>query len=233
MSISATWDNVITAPVEADRRRAFRRARRHSRLVRRLRIVLPLAGAAIIAIVFVATTFSLSMNVDIAGMELSVTPNGIVMDNPHLTGFDEEGRHYSVQADRAVQALANPDQVRLEDIAATVTVEGQGTATITAAAGDYDNSESTLTLQGDVAIDSSEGYALRMEDADIDLGAGTMASANPVTISYQDSSTVGDSLSVTGGGASIVLEGNVRTDIMPPKRETAPAASTGELEQDE
>lgn len=228
MAITATWDNAISLPPDADRHRAFRRARRHSRLVRRLRILLPLTGAAIIAILFAATNFSLSVNVDIAGLELSVTPNGIVMANPHLTGFDEDGRHYSVEAARALQALSNPDQVRLEDISATVTVEGQGTATITAAAGDYDNAESTLVLHGGVAIDSSEGYALRMEDADIDFGSGTMVSANPVTISYQDSSTVGDSLHVTGGGSSIVLEGNVRTDIMPPKRDAAAAANSGE-----
>jgi lipopolysaccharide export system protein LptC len=231
MALSAAWDDASLPPPASggrgERLRAFQLARRHSRLVRRLRILLPAAGALAVLVLAVVTHFALPEEIDLSVARLSVTPNSIIMDNPHLTGFDADDRHYSVQADRAIQALTSPNQVRLEVIQATVTMAGRGTAAITAAAGDYDNTGSTLRLHGGIAIDSSDGYRLRMNDADIDFSAGTMASANPVSIGYQDSRTVGDSLEITGSGELIVLEGGVRTLIMPPKRDAA-AAGSGE-----
>jgi lipopolysaccharide export system protein LptC len=226
MDYSTTWREPAAFPIRFsdphERLSAFRAARRHSRLVRRLRIALPAAGALALAALTIAAHLSLPANLDLSVAGLSVTRNSIIMDNPHLTGFDADKREYSVSADRAIQALANPDAVRLEDITATVKVEGQGTATITAESGDYDNGKSTLQLYGGIAVDSSEGYALRMSDAQIDLRGGTMTSPNPVTVSYQDSRTSGRSISVTGGGKSIVLQGDVRTTLMPPKRGRAP-----------
>ena len=210
------------------RQQAFQAARRHSRLVRRLRVALPLCGTVVIVGFIVATHFSLPANVDLSAARLSVTSNSIIMDNPHLTGFDADKREYSVRANRAIQQLTNPDAVRLEEITATVKVAGQGTATVTAAAGDYDNNESTLKLHGGIAVESSEGYALEMSDADIDLRGGTMASARPVTISYQDSTTTGGSISVSGGGQVIVLDGGVRTTLMPPKRVPVSEPQPGE-----
>jgi lipopolysaccharide export system protein LptC len=200
------------------RQQAFQAARRHSRLVRRLRIALPVSGSLVIAGFVIVTRLSLPGNIVLSAARLSVTSNSIIMENPHMTGFDADKREYSVKADRAIQQLTNPDAVRLEQITATVKVAGQGTATITAGSGDYDNTESTLKLHGGIAVESSEGYALKMSDADIDLRGGTLASVNPVTISYQDSTTTGESISVSGGGQVIVLDGGVRTTLMPPKR---------------
>jgi lipopolysaccharide export system protein LptC len=225
MALSASWEHRAArrGPVDRhERQRLFQAARRHSRLVRRLRIGLPLAGVA--AIFVVATHFALPGSLDLSVANLSVTRNSIIMDNPHLTGFDADEREYSVQADRAIQALTNPDRVRLEEIEANVSVPGQGTAKITADAGEYDNKESTLRLEGGIAVDSSSGYALTMDGADIDLRGGTMSSSNPVSVRYQDSETTGQTISVTGGGRIITLEGGVRTTLMPPKRETAPDA---------
>jgi lipopolysaccharide export system protein LptC len=150
------------------------------------------------------------------------------MDNPHLTGFDADKREYSVTADRAVQALADPNAVRLDEIVATVTTAGRGTATISAESGDYDNKETTLKLVGGIAVNSLGGYALRMTDADIDLRAGTMSSANPVTVRYATSSTTAGSISVSGGGQVIVLGGGVRTTLLPPKRASLQGAETAE-----
>ena len=57
-----------------------------------------------------------------------------------------------------------------------------------------------------------------LQDADIDLEAGTLVSGNPVSITYEDSETSGSRLEVTEGGQRIVIEGSVRTRLMPPKR---------------
>ncbi len=234
MALSASWQTPAALHAgladRHERQRAFQAARRHSRLVRRLRVVLPTAGLLVIVAFVAATHLALPESLDLSVARLSVTRNSIIMDKPHITGFDADKREYAVTADRAIQALTNPSAVRLENIAATVKVAGQGTALISADSGDFDNQESTLKLFGGIAVDSSQGYSLRMSDADIDLRAGTMTSANPVTVGYEDSTTTGGSISVSGGGQVIVLGGGVRTTLMPPKSAPTPAAAQSPAE---
>ena len=214
-----------SAVAAARRAKAFEAARRHSRLVRRMRVLLPVAGAAALAGFIVAARLSLPVDLDLSMAGLSVTRNSIIMNNPHLTGFDSNQRRYEVSAERAIQAISAPDEVRLEAIRAIIQTEGRGAATVTAQTGDYDNSAGTLKLVGAIAVDSRDGYTLRLRDADIDLKGGTMSSSNPVTVTYQDSRTTGDRLSVSEGGKVVVLERSVRTTLMPPKRVAAEAAS--------
>ena len=228
-SFGAAWQAQPTPPPLSSferhrRQQVFTAARRHSRLVRRLRVLLPVTGVAIVVGLAVASRIGFPAGLDLAAARLSVTRNSIIMDNPNITGFDDDKREYTVSADRAVQPILNPQKVRLEAISAKVTVADQGTATITAESGDYDNTKGTLVLNGAIAMNSSQGYVLGMTGADIDLKAGTMSSRSPVSVGYQDSSTTGNSLSVTEGGNLIVLDGGVRTTLMPPRRPGAAGA---------
>lgn len=225
MSISAGLpDFGAVRDFDATRRRAFTAARRHSRLVRLLRVLLPLAGALAVGGFVFAARLSFPGDVDLSAAKLSITRNAVIMDHPHLTGFEGDAREYSVSADRAIQPLATPGQVRVEAIEAKVTAEGRGTTAITAEAGDYDHEESALKLLGAIVVQSGDGYRLRMTGADVDFGAETMSSDNRVTIGYSESEISGDRMSVTDGGKHIVIEGNVRTVLMPPKR-LSPAPS--------
>jgi lipopolysaccharide export system protein LptC len=219
MSLAAPWHDSAAPATDVARRRAFAAARRHSFRVRMLRVALPLFGLAAIAGLFALTRLGLPGPLDLSAARLSVTPNAVIMENPNLTGFDGDEREYSVAARRAVQPLTSPDQVHLEAIEATVTVPGQGVTTITAGSGDYDHGALTLRLEGDVVVDSSGGYALRMQDADIDFEAGTMRSGNPVTVTYSDSEVTGQRFEATDGGRHLLFTGGVESTIMPPKRE--------------
>ena len=232
MALSASWQDTGAYPRapagRLQRRRAFAKARRHSRSVALLRVLLPVAGLLAVAGFVVKTHFSLPGDIDLTAANLSVTRNSIIMDRPHLTGFDGDRREYSLLADRAIQPLSSPGQVRLEDIEAKLSAAGQGPTSITAEAGDYNHENSTLQLLGAIAVDSAEGYRLRMSGASVDFGAETMASDKPVSIGYADSEITGERMSVTDGGNVIVIEGNVRTVLMPPKRAAASAAPVAE-----
>lgn len=211
------------------RERAFGSARRHTFLVRFFRMALPIGsiGLVISMIVFARAPSVGDFDVDIA--RTTIESNSIVMENPRLTGFDDEDREYRVSASRATQKLTSPDQVRLEDIRAEIIAEGWGETSVTAAGGDFDNSARTLNLFGGIKLNSTEGYRLSMENADIDFTEGTLKTPNPVTIEFQGSQTSGDNLSVTNNGKLIVMEGRVQTTLMPPKKvnedaEASPAA---------
>jgi lipopolysaccharide export system protein LptC len=219
LAVTAHFDPAMVRPrEEAERRRrrkAFAAARRHTRLV------LPAAGLLSIAGLIVLARFSFPGDLDLSAASLSVTRNSIIMENPHLIGFDGDRRQYSVSADRAIQALMRPDEVRLEAIEARIVAVGQGPTTITAEAGEYDHGKSTLRLTGAIAVNSAEGYSLNMTDADFDFAGETMSTANPVKVTYEDSEITAGRLSVNGGGDTILFEGNVRTTLMPPKRRSA------------
>jgi len=229
MALSASWQD---APPRASRRRlpvrrgAFVAARRHTRLVRLLRFLLPAGTVFALSALLVLTQLSLPGGVDLTSGRLSVTRNSIIMDKPRIAGFDRDGRQFFLNADRAVQALANPDQVRLEAIEAKVIAAGHGATTITAESGDYDHGGSTLGLRGEITLSSEEGYSVRMRDADIDFKAGTLVSPNPVSVGYQGSEIAGERFSASGGGKVLSFEGGVRTTLMPPKRDHPPATSS-------
>jgi len=210
------------------RRRAFARARRHSRRVVLLRLLLPVGGLVAVAGFVVKAHLGMPGDLDLSAASLSVTKNSIIMNHPHLTGFGGDKRGYSLSANRAIQPLSTPGQVRLEEIIAKVTGTDQGETNITAEAGDYDHDKNTLKLLNEIAVDSAEGYRLRMTDARVDFGANTMATDNPVSIGYGDSTITGQRMSVSHGGKMIVIEGGVRTVVMPPKRAPSPSAPAAE-----
>jgi lipopolysaccharide export system protein LptC len=230
MTLSAAWQDVDAGrrePADPGRARAFLAVRRHSRLVRLLRVLLPVGAVLAVAGLIVKAQLSFPGDLDLAGARLSVTRNSVIMEGPRLTGFDGDRREYSMSAERAIQPLATPAQVRLEEIVAKVTTAGQGSTAITAEAGDYDHDKRTIRLLGPIVIDSAEGYRLTMADADVDFAAETMITDRPIVIGYGDSEIAGDRLFVSEGGKRIVIEGRVRTVLMPPKR-TVPAAPAEE-----
>lgn len=206
----------------AERQRAFKRAWRNSRKVRALRVIFPLAGLLVLGGLAAFVNLGLPGDIDLNAAKLSVTRNSIIMDNPHLTGFDGDRREYSLTADRAIQLLNAPGEVRLERIEARVSNAGEGTSKVVAEAGDYNHQKRTARLLGGVSVDSAEGYRLRMTDAHLDFETGSIVSDGSVAITYADSQITGSRLSVSEHGNVIVIDGSVRTTLMPPKR---PAAS--------
>ncbi len=199
--------------------KAYRAARRHSLVVRLLRFLLPALGALSLAVIVLLSWISTPSRFDVTIAGKSISVNGIVMDRPTLTGFDKDNRRYRVSATTAIQTITSPDEIRLNDIIAEITLPGQGAATITAGGGDYDNKASMLKLIGGIKVDSTMGYQVSLKNAEIDLRAGRLVSRNPVTIRYQDSEITGDTMTVTDGGRVIVLEGRVESRLLPPKRQ--------------
>src|SRR5215207_2332893 len=198
---------------------AFEAARRHTRRVLFLRKALPVAGTVVLAGLMVAARLTATEGFDLAVARTALAKGAIVMDNPRVTGFDKSEREYRIFADRAVQKLSRPQEVRLEAIQAEVKAGGRGTATLQAAVGDYDNSKGRLMLSGGITLVSGDGYAVQCEEAEVDLKSGALVSDKPVTVSYGDSQTTGARLTMSDGGKLIVLENGVSTRLMPPKRE--------------
>lgn len=192
----------------------FARARRHSRWVRRLKIALP-ATAAVIVVAGIATTWlarSLPDNISAAGT--SIQDGRVVMQDPRMSGVDSQQRPYEMRAERAIQSLTGGG-VDLEKVSARLSVSDDTTANITAAAGFYDVDTDLLRLTDGIEVETSNGIAIRLQTADIDLAAGTMQGGGPVAIDTPSQTIRSSSLTVSEGGNVLSFGGRVKMVIAP------------------
>lgn len=161
----------------------FGEARRHSGLVRWLKIVLPaLAGAAVLAFVLAMKMITSDINELFTIAGVAVDTKSLVMEKPHLSGFKGTEHSYEVHAERAVQDLSNPKIVRLEEIAAEFGLSSDVKVTLGATAGVFDGDRETLVLSDGITVSSTNGYAAKLEAVTVDFDKGTLTSDKPVEI---------------------------------------------------
>ena len=133
----------------SDAERAFHAARRHSRLVRILRIAVPASVAVGVIIIALITYFNplrmlarLPINID----NLVVSGTKVTMEQPRLSGFTRDARAYELTADTAAQDMTKPDIVELRNIRAKVEMQDKSSMEMTAVTGIYDAKGETLKL---------------------------------------------------------------------------------------
>lgn len=201
-------------------------ARRHSGVVRWLKIVLP---ALAVASVLVFVLFIKVVTSDIAELftlaGVAIDTKSLVMEKPHLSGFKGTEHSYEVHAERAIQDLANPKIVRLEEIAAEFGLSDDVKVSLGATAGVFDGNEEVLELQDGITVSSTNGYAAKLEAATVDFGEGTLDSNTPVEISATEGLIRSRKLSIRDRGKNIIFSGGVSLTYMPPDPPEAAAGA--------
>lgn len=200
--------------IPAERARRFAAARRHSRLVRALRWLLP--GCAVIGVAFfvgISVLRSLAPGVSVAA--ISIEGSTVVMSRPRLTGFDARRRPYELTADRAMHEITSPRVMSLENVRANLELAANGWARLSADKGNYDGVQERMRVVGNVHIVSSLGYEIFMQEADMDMKADVMTSDKPVEVRQGPNRIFGDRMRVTERNTIVVFEGNVRTIFHP------------------
>lgn len=193
----------------------YRLARIHSRRVRMLKILLPLS-AALVVVVFIAVSWIKGLVPEGVAIESVVIRDGkLVMQNPVMSGQSSNDRFYTMRALRAVQDLANPDVVALEDIVADLPVAEDDTAILKAQSGNYDRNAQTLVFKQPFTVTTQAGMKAELQSADIDLAAGGLVTNQPVSISSPDASVVAQSMEMQDKGAVIIFHDKVRMTINP------------------
>jgi lipopolysaccharide export system protein LptC len=200
-----------------DSERAFRAARRHSRLVRVLRIAVPTVVALVAVAVFLATYFNplrmlakLPINIG----DLVVSGTKITMEKPHLSGFTRDSRAYELSADAAAQDLTKPDIVELHNIHAKIEMQDKGTLQMTAVTGIYNNKGETLKLDRNIELSSSTGYAGHLSEAMIDIRKGYVVSSKPVQVKLLQGTLDANRLEIIDSGDLVRFDGGVAMTLM-------------------
>jgi lipopolysaccharide export system protein LptC len=213
----------------ADSDRAFRAARRHSRLVRLLRLAVPVAVAGAIAVTVLVTYFNplrmlgkLPINVD----NLVVSGTQITMEKPRLAGFTHDSRPYELSAQTARQDLTKPDLVELQNLHAKVQMQDKSTMLMSAAKGLYDAKNETLKLQKDIVLSSSQ-YEGHLSEAMVDVRSGNVRSDAPVQLKMMQGQLDANRLEVLESGDLVRFTNGVTLELDHLGDQSATAAADG------
>jgi len=123
------------------------KARTHSRLVRFLRIALPLLMILVIG-ALAGLIAAHAIKRQAAAHQDAVTP--IRMVNPHFFGRDNHGRAYTLGAQQAARDEQAFQRVLLQKPTLVLDVDGPRPSTLTADSGVYDEDTRMLLLKGHI-----------------------------------------------------------------------------------
>jgi lipopolysaccharide export system protein LptC len=198
--------------------RAFRGARRHSRLVRLLRVAVPALVAVAVVALAAATWFSptrLLAKLPTGGSLGSVGISGtkVTMALPRLEGYTRDARPYQMTAKTAAQDLLKPDNVELSEIRTKMETADKAVVEMTAATGLYHSKADQLVLREKIVIKSTSGYEGHLTEAVVDMRSGHIVSDKPVEVKLLNGVLNANSLAVEGdlirfdGGVTLDMDG--------------------------
>lgn len=184
-----------------DSERTYRRALRHSRIVRCLRVAL----IGVVAMVLLAVVVDNYLPIDGLRLpgeigKLVIRGTKITMQAPRLTGFTSDARPYEFTANSAQQDITQPDIVELEQVRAKIDMADKSVVHLWADTGVYNMKTQLLTLNDNIHLVSSAGYEARLKQATIDSGKGTVVSDTPVWVKLLDGDLNAKRLEITDKG---------------------------------
>ncbi|MCT7378576.1 LPS export ABC transporter periplasmic protein LptC [Chelativorans salis] len=210
-----TRDSDVVARAErgAD---VFASAARHSRRVRVLKFALPVV-AVLVSVLFLGYSFFPSVGGSTIGLGSTAIEDGnLVIENPTLDGFTSDRRPYTVTAAKALQAIGTSDApIKMEEIKATLPIDADDEATISAARGTFDRANDRLTLDTEITFRTTSGFVARLQSAEIDIASNDLTTDKPVEIEMDGMRINADSLHASNGGKKLVFENRVRVEIDP------------------
>lgn len=209
------------------------KAAARSRMVKRLRLALPILALVLVA----AFLFNTKSNqTDDAFLDdfkdMTATAEELRMANPRFAGTDDSGKPFEITANAAVQNTSIKDLVTLERPRA---VQGHNSETtvVTAEKGVYRSEANILELEDDVTLEHEVGadtYTFRSPAATVAIKDEIVTSDAGVGGEGSDGSTLAaDRMKAYNAEGRVVFEGNVRMRIYPkktPAAEQQPDAET-------
>lgn len=192
---------------------AYQAALIHSARVRKLRVWLPIS-AGIISLAFIAVSVARAYLPENLSIENARIENGkIVMERPAIAGRNDDGISYSMTALRALQDIANPNMITLENVKAAVPLNENTIARVVAKEGIFDRGTDGMQMTAPFDVNLSNGITAKFQSARLDVVGGTLDTEDPVVINTEQASVVAQSLKITDKGRTITFAGQVRVNI--------------------
>ena len=207
-----------------DTDRVVRIARRHSLFVRVMRIGLPL-GVIIGLTALVLFSYFKPMQIfdklpSVSG-NLGIQGSKITMQLPKIAGFTRDSRAYELTAENAVQDIAAPDVIELQNLRAKMEMQDKDIVNLTAKAGTYNTKGDKIVLRDQIVVTSGQGYSARLREAAVDMKAGNVTSDQPVEVTLPNGLLTSNGMEIAESGAVIRFNRGVVLTLDPAKTSEA------------
>ncbi len=204
-----------------------RRVRRYSRIVRWMKIALPVGAVLLIGMIFLVGRERAAIFDAGSAAQLAAVSTGMRLDKPRFSGVTEDGDPFVVTADWALPDGAMPDRIDLEKPIGELQM-GDQTVTVTAATGALFRKSERLHLSGDVQLETSDGYRVRTPSVEVDMAAKTAEARERVHAEGPRGGIEADRVRVVRGDGgkddvTVRFDGNVRVTWRPEQRGDKPA----------
>lgn len=214
-----------------DRSRAFRQARRHSFLVRTLRLILPVAAIALMASYGVFMQRRIHIE---AGSHKGVLTTGpiipsfdnLAMANPRYDGFNEkDGSSYTIVARKAITDLSPDKPVDLEVIDGNMLQRDGTRVKLEAAQGKFQQKTQELELFNGIRIRTSSGMHARLSRAHVNPKTGVVTSRHPVDVWMPTGHVRGNTMVLKQKVREVTFNDGVAVRLHPQKQKPKPGAT--------
>jgi lipopolysaccharide export system protein LptC len=207
---SATGAHAIGWQAQGPRRfdRPLYLARRHSRLVRRLRWAVPAAAAVGVALLAMSSVLS-RISIPKLPSVVGISGTRLTMSVPHMGGFTRDGREYKLSAEAAVQDLLKPDVLELSGIKGTTITKDNQTVKLAGVAGLYQTKSQLLTLTNGIDITTTDGKHAELTEAQVDTAKGNIVSNKPVKVQFPNGDLRADGVEIFNNGELMHFFGSV------------------------
>jgi lipopolysaccharide export system protein LptC len=213
-----------TASRRSDVDKAVRSARRHSRIVRIVRVGLPIAVVvAVGALVFVTYFKPVLDTIPKVSGKLAVQGSKITMELPRIAGFTRDSRAYELTAETAIQDITVPDMIELANLRAKMELQDKDVVQVTAKGGTYNTKGDKIILRDQVIVTSAQGYTARMREAAVDMKKGNVVSEQPVEVTLPNGVLTANRMEIKDSGEVLFFDRGVVL--------TMDAPSAGEAKQ--
>ncbi|MEZ5816352.1 MAG: LptA/OstA family protein [Hyphomicrobiaceae bacterium] len=166
---------------DRERERAFRRARRHTLLVKALRVVLPTIALGCLGFYGAVLTVNSGLKSrNITAGKVTVDPTNLTMADPRYSGFGKDGSEYKVHAQSAVTDLRMAGPVKLNLIDGEIKQPSGVVTRLKAKWGTYDQKKDLLELFEKIDIDATNGMTARLTRATVLAKESRIISREPV-----------------------------------------------------
>lgn len=193
-----------------------------SKVVRIMRLAFPILAIALLFAVFIFNDREIAQPTrtieEVAPQQMG--DNELI--NPQFRTQDSkdgEITNYLLEADRAFQKSNDEDSVILEMPKGDLALDGGDTFILKAKDGVFHQEANTLDLDGDVELQDSAGYTLKMPQVFIDIDNQTADTDLPTQLNGPDANIDASGFSADGKTSTYIFKGPAKLTLQPQNTE--------------
>lgn len=206
--------SIRVSMTQEQRARAFRAAKRHSVMVRILKLALPIAALGCLGLYFLPGQLSFSIGDATASVDdLNIESGTLKMVNPKLSGVHQTFGRYEIRAEAALQSVKSPDRVALQVISGDMVSPSGDTTQLSAPSGVFQTRERILSLEEGLTISGRGGLLVSLKSAKANIADQLISSDEPVVMRFGDSEIQAQTFKLHTGQARAVFAGQVRVRL--------------------